>query len=227
MAMSTKPREARAASDAQKVFAYSVGPDRIRAFATMKIADDAPLTVLSSRPLPGLKTRELKGLALPGGLKGVTVAVAGGGAVGVDAVVSESAFAPNARARAILRGMEFAWADLRDAGGAYDLAQVRGLLSGVSRQAIDKRVKDGSLLAVPGPNSRRAYPTFQFNSDGSVVAGLRDVRQALPTRNPWAVLNFLVNPQDGLGGAKTIDRLRAGAVDEVVAAARRVGEQGA
>jgi len=49
----------------------------------------------------------------------------------------------------------------------------------------------------------------------------------LPTRNPWAVLNFLVNPQDGLDGAKPIDRLRAGHVDDVAAAARGIGLQGA
>ena len=65
---------------------------------------------------------------------------------------------------------------------------------------------------MPGPSNRRSYPTVQFNRDGSVIEGLKALRQALPTRNPWAVLNFLVNPQDGLSGAKPIERLRAGAV---------------
>lgn len=32
--------------------------------------------------------------------------------------------------------------DLRDDGGAYDLDQVRVLMRGVSRQAIDKRATD-------------------------------------------------------------------------------------
>jgi hypothetical protein len=63
---------------------------------------------------------------------------------------------------------------------------------------------------------------------GEVVEGpQRDLHQALPTRNPWDVLNFLVNPQDRLNGAKPIERLRAGAVEEVVAAARTMGEHAA
>jgi hypothetical protein len=141
--------------------------------------------------------------------------------------VPKSAFAPDARARAILRGVEYARADLVDAGGAFDLQQVRTLMHGISRQAIDRKVREGRLLALQGPGHRRAYPTCQFNADGGVVAGLKSVLDALPTRNPWAVLNFLVNPQDGLDGAKPIDRLRAGHVDDVVAAARGIGVQGA
>jgi hypothetical protein len=143
------------------------------------------------------------------------------------AAVDASAFEPDARARAVLRGLEYAREDLRDAGGAYDLDQVRAVLNGVSRQAITKRVKDGSLLAVPGPNGKRSYPTFQFTGEGTVVSGLKAVLDAFPSRNPWMVLNFLVNPQDGLGDRKPIDLLRAGDVDAVVSAARRIGVQGA
>ena len=98
---------------------------------------------------------------------------------------------------------------------------------GVSRQAVEKRVREGSLLAVPGPSNRRRFPTVQFTDDGEVVEGLREVRQALPFRNPWAVLNFLVNPDDRLGGRRPIDALKAGETDEVVEAARRIGQQGA
>lgn len=157
----------------------------------------------------------------------VDVKSAGQVVVLVEPAVPKSAFAPDARARAILRGIEYAHADLSDAGGTYDLNEVRKVMRGIWRQAVDKRVKDGSFLAVPGPSNRRSYPTVQFNRDGSVVEGLRALQGALPTRNPWAVLNFLVNPQDGLGGAKPIERLRAGAVEDVLAAARTVGEQGA
>ena len=64
-------------------------------------------------------------------------------------VVDKSAFKPDARARALLRGVKIAQEDLRNAGGAYDLDEVRALMRGVSRQRIDRRVKEGSLLAVP------------------------------------------------------------------------------
>jgi hypothetical protein len=141
----------------------------------------------------------------------------------VSTKIGKSAFEPDARARALLRGVESAQADLRDAGGAFEMEEVRALLNDVSRQAIDKKIKDGSLLAIPGPSNRRRFPTAQFNDDGSVVEGLRAVQKALGYSSPWSVLNFLVNPLDDLGGDKPIDRLRGGDTAIVVEAARRAG----
>ena len=140
--------------------------------------------------------------------------------------IDKQAFEPDARSRALLRGVKIAQEDLRASGGAYDLQAVRTLMQGVSRQRIDKQVRDGSLLAVPGPSNRRYYPTAQFQSDGSVVKGLKAVREALPTRNPWAILNFLVQPDVRLNGRKPIEALKAGAIGDVVEAARSMGRQG-
>jgi hypothetical protein len=140
--------------------------------------------------------------------------------------MEKQAFEPDARSRALLRGVKIAQEDLRASGGAYNLQAVRTLLQGVSRQRIDKQVRDGSLLAVPGPSNRRYYPTVQFQADGTIVKGLKAVREALPTRNPWAVLNFLVQPDVRLNGRKPIDALKAGALDDVVDAARTMGSQG-
>jgi hypothetical protein len=142
-------------------------------------------------------------------------------------VINQAAFEPDARSLAILEGVRIAQEDLRNAGGAYDLEQVRVLMRGISRQAIDKRVHEGSLLAVPGPSNRRSYPTLQFNPDGTVVDGLRAICEALPTTNPWTILNFLAQPDDRLHGQKPIDVLKEGKVDLAVEAARRVGQQGA
>lgn len=141
--------------------------------------------------------------------------------------INKAAFEPDARSQAILQGVRIVQDDLKAAGGAYDLEEVRTLLHGVSRQAVDKRVQEGSLLAVPGPSNRRCYPTLQFNRDGSVVAGLKDVQDALPVESPWAVLNFLARPDDRLGGRKPIDLMRGGNLQLVVEAANRYGEQGA
>lgn len=142
-------------------------------------------------------------------------------------VVNSDAFKPDARSQALLDGVRIAQEDLHQAGGAYDLEQVRTLMRGVSRQAIDKRVQEGSLLAVPGPSNRRSYPTLQFTRNGAVVAGLKTVRDALPTSNPWTVLNFLAQPDDRLDGRRPIDVLKEGNIDLVVDAARRMGTQGA
>jgi hypothetical protein len=144
-----------------------------------------------------------------------------------ETVVSQAAYAPDARSLAILEGVRIAQEDLREAGGAYDLDQVRTLMHGVSRQAVDKRVQEGSLLAVPGPSNRRSYPTLQFNSDGTVVEGLKAVSEALPTRNPWTILNFLAQPDDRLSGRKPIDVLKEGKINLVIEAAQRMGQQGA
>lgn len=115
---------------------------------------------------------------------------------------------------------------LRRPGGAFDLGQVQDILYDVSRQSVNKRVTEGTLLAVPGPNGRRRYPTMQFNADGSVVGGLKEVRTALATDNAWAMLNFLVNVDPALGGRKPIDLLREGDVKRVVSAALSVGDAG-
>ncbi|MER9606492.1 hypothetical protein [Mesorhizobium sp. M0243] len=142
-------------------------------------------------------------------------------------VINQDAFEPDARSMAILEGVRISQEDLRAAGGAYDLEQVQTLLRGISRQAVDKRVQEGSLLAVPGPSNRRSFPTLQFNRDGTIVDGLKFVQAAIPTRNPWAMLNFLVHPDDRLKGRKPIDLLKDGKIEMVVEAARRIGQQGA
>jgi hypothetical protein len=142
------------------------------------------------------------------------------------AVIDTSAYEPDTRSRALLQGVRIVQEDLRAAGGAYDLNQVRTLLHGVSRQRIDRRVKERMLLAVPGPSNRRLYPTIQFDRDGSVVEGLKPVLEALPTRNPWAALNFLARPDDRLNGRRPIDVLKQGNIALVIEAARRMAEQG-
>jgi hypothetical protein len=141
--------------------------------------------------------------------------------------ISESAFALSPRAKALLRGRDIVEQDLRSSGGSFDLEEVRRLMHGVSRQRIDRRVREGSLLAVPGPSNKRHYPAIQFTDDGTVVEGLQAVREALPTKNGFAILNFLIHPDRRLANRKPIDLLKAGEIDLVVEAARHLGEQGA
>jgi hypothetical protein len=145
----------------------------------------------------------------------------------VRAEIDRSAFEPDARSKAILQGIRIAQSDLKAAGGAYDLEEVQALLNGVTRQAVDKRVQEGSLLAVPGPSNRRRYPTLQFDRSGVLIEGLREVQAALPVESPWSVLSFLAREDDRLGGRRPIDLMREGNLALVVDAARRFGEQGA
>ncbi len=137
-----------------------------------------------------------------------------------------AAYEPDARAKAILRGKQQAQADLKANGGAYTLDQVRTLLNGISRQAVNKKVQDGHLLTVPGPGDDHRYPTVQFASDGQLVPGLKAVQHALLTKSPWAIFNFMIQPDALLNGRKPIDVLKEGNVDLVVEVARRYGEMG-
>jgi hypothetical protein len=228
MDMASKPdRPTTPARTASKVYAYQLPAEGIRALASSDLTKIGHVTVISTKSLPALRARRWKGFVAIGRETPISEAMQLSGATATPhETVPADAFEPDARGRTILRGLEFAHADLLEAGGAYDLEQARAVLGGVSRQAIDKRVKEGSILAVPGPSNRRAYPTFQFNSDGSVVAGLKTVQDTLPTQNPWAILSFLTNPQTLLDGARPIDELRTGAIDRVVDAARNLGEQG-
>ena len=136
-----------------------------------------------------------------------------------------SAHEPSARARALLRGKEICENDLRVNGGSFTLAQVESFL-GISRQAIDKKVQDDALLAVPGPQRRRRYPVAQFIGDGT-VPGLQDVLKNLPSANGWFRFHFLTNTDSHLGGRRPIDLLMEGEIDPVVRAAKAVGVQGA
>lgn len=195
------------------------------------LPEGASVAIIPSSPAVAAKLDLSAKLTRSDWVMSSDVASAGGGGGGRVLVATTKirprAFEPDARARAVLRGVQFAQDDLREAGGAYELDEVRALLHDVSRQAVDKKVKEGSILAVPGPSNRRRFPTLQFKDDGSVVEGLQAVQDALGYSSPWSVLNFLINPQDGLDGQKPIERLRAGDVAAVVGAARRVGVQGA
>ena len=87
-------------------------------------------------------------------------------------------------------------------------------------------MQEGSLLRVPGPNNRPRFPAAQFTAEG-VVPGLKDVQRALQTRNPWAILNYLVNPDCRLDNRKPIDLLKNGELQLVLEAAQRDGVPGA
>lgn len=206
---------------------FVVKGDQVGALAGFKLPAGADVAIVSSSPESVRKIRSSVAKRLGQVREIVTRDPFPSREKAESELINKAAFEPDARSRALLEGVRIAQDDLREAGGAYDLEQVRTLLKGVSRQAIDKRVREGSLLAVPGPSNRRSYPTIQFNRDGSVVPGLKAVQDALPTRSPWAILNFLTLPEDRLGGRKPVDVLKSGDVEIVIEAARRYGEQGA
>lgn len=110
-------------------------------------------------------------------------------------------------------------------GPFYDTA---GLMAwwAVSRQAVNQRVKDRKLIAVPTDDSPRRilYPAWQFQPSGSLVPGVAQVLQTLaPARwDPITTAGWFMGPGDDLDGLSASQWLLAGRpVDAVVASARR------
>ncbi len=204
-------------------YAYEIAPEKLTTAARQRLPSGTKAAILSPKPLSPSKSRLFRGMRVVRtiGPRGTSAAAAA-----QEPKVKATAYEPSARARALLRGVKLLEEDLKSSGGAFELAQAQELMHGISRQAVNNRVRDGSLLAVPGPSNRATYPVLQFRDDGSLVGGLKEVKEALKTESPWMLLNFLANKQSRLGNRKPIDLLKAGKLDLVVEAARSVGHQG-
>jgi hypothetical protein len=135
----------------------------------------------------------------------------------------ESAKKVDPLAGAKLRGL-LARQDLLPAKSVLSADDVAGRI-GLTRQAVDKRRRAGHLLAVQTERRGYCYPDWQLKGD-RVLSGLETVLEALGGHDPWMKLRFFLAKSIRLGRTP-LDALRAGKVDEVVAAARAYGEHGA
>jgi hypothetical protein len=86
-------------------------------------------------------------------------------------------------------------------GPFYDTGGLTTWL-GKSRQAIDKQVHAGKLLACLATDRVRLYPTWQFTENGELIPGLRDVLGALHTgtQDGWTQAIWLLTPTPELDG---------------------------
>jgi hypothetical protein len=115
---------------------------------------------------------------------------------------------------------------LKQAGGKLTLTESARLL-GVSRQALHKRIKTGSVLAMMAKGATGSpilvLPHAQFvslNGRYEVVPGLPDLLRLFENSGEWSALQFLVEPDPNLAGRKPLDVLVDGHVNDVLAAAR-------
>ncbi len=114
---------------------------------------------------------------------------------------------------------------LKAEGGVLSVEAVARHL-GITRQAVDKRRRAGTLLALPIGRRGHAYPAWQLGPQGT-LPGLERVLRALDGHDPWMRAVFLLNPNSELAEESPLVRLRAGRVDEIVRLAEAFGEQGA
>jgi hypothetical protein len=114
---------------------------------------------------------------------------------------------------------------LYENGAPLKSEEVAQLLK-ISRQAVDKRRKNGQLLAVSLGRRGYYYPLWQFQ-EGKVLPGLEAVLKTLKNHDPWTQLLFLKTGDIRLAGATPIEILHAGDIDAVIAAAIAYGTHGA
>jgi hypothetical protein len=110
---------------------------------------------------------------------------------------------------------------LADALTAPQVADVLG----ISRQAAAGRAESGSLLAVLDRGAYR-FPRWQFDPRGpdGVIAGLREVLEALEPQPAFSKLVFLTRPNTTLDEREPVALLRGGERDRVLAAAHAAAE---
>jgi len=107
----------------------------------------------------------------------------------------------------LARGVEHRRTLLTLAGGAVS-ADEAGQILRITRQAVDKRRRAGTLLAVREGSDWR-YPACQFDN-GEVVSGIPDVVVGFGSSSPWVVLDFLLAPDTVLAGRSPLAALKAG-----------------
>ncbi len=136
------------------------------------------------------------------------------------AVVADSLAAAYARA-AEWRNAYAAATPLLTAG---DVLKLLGI---TSTEALRKRDRAGTIVALPLATGKFLYPAWQF-VDGRVVQGLAAVRAALDTPNGWTLAGQLdsVRSPDASPGRTLRELLLASDVETAVRAARAASESG-
>jgi hypothetical protein len=123
----------------------------------------------------------------------------------VFAPFDEDTEAQRLRERAMERGL-LVQEQLREAaGGLRSTAWVANHLK-VRRQSIDKRRREGRLLALNTP-SGYVFPGCQFAAEGT-VPGLENVLDVLSGGGFWETIAALVTPAPSLGGKSIIEGLQ-------------------
>jgi hypothetical protein len=108
-------------------------------------------------------------------------------------------------------------------GPFYDTAGLTNWLN-VQKQRLTTLRQQRRLLAIKTTKNRIVYPAFQFGAGGELLPHLSEVVTVLESvmENPLSLARWLNTPSERFDGMSAAAALRAGRVDEVVAAARQV-----
>jgi hypothetical protein len=95
---------------------------------------------------------------------------------------------------------------------------------GISRQAVDNRRKNKTLLGLSLGNRGYRYPTWQF-SNGSVLTGWSEVLKNMEHLDDWSKLIFMLTGDIRLNNQTPLECLKGSQTDEVISAASAYGLQ--
>ena len=123
------------------------------------------------------------------------------------------------RRAALLAASNLLWA--RHLGPAYPTRLVCELFN-CSKQAVNDRVRRGTLLALRTEGGEIVYPVFQFGTDGQPLPGIAQVIAALRdvVQTPYTIATWLASPEAELEGRTPIEELRLGRSELVAQVAR-------
>lgn len=143
-----------------------------------------------------------------------------------DLVLEDARESPMARAR--LRGIRRKREVLETEGGFVGTAEAAEILGGISKQAVDKRRERQTILALPRGGGEYAFPLWQFDEgtkDG-LLPGLTKLLRSFSVEDPWMRAEFMLAPNNRLGGKRPLDALREGEVEAATRAASTYGVHG-
>jgi hypothetical protein len=123
-----------------------------------------------------------------------------------------------------IQGLQAKEEILKAAGGTLTVSEVAELL-GLTRQAVDKRRRNQSLLALAAGRRGFVYPRCQFTREG-VLPGLPGYLQSIEASD-WQKLIFLLEPNSQLSNMTPLEALRKSQIEKVKEAASRYGNQAA
>ncbi|MFY9987737.1 MAG: hypothetical protein WAK31_23470 [Chthoniobacterales bacterium] len=125
-------------------------------------------------------------------------------------------------ARGILARKELELAE----GGSLSAEEMANAL-GRTRQGIDYLRREGAVLAWRTTQGKWRYPAWQLTDQGGLLPGIGESLKALDTRSEWEPMIFFLSSRESLEGKRPLDLLRAGRVQDAIAAAERYGGHGA
>lgn len=111
-------------------------------------------------------------------------------------------------------------------GGSFSAEEFANALNR-TRQGVDYLRKEGHILAWHNTQGKWRYPAWQLTEQGQLLPGLHECIKALDIQSEWEPIIFFLSPRESLSGKRPLDLLRAGQVQESIAAAQRHGRHGA